>query len=73
MSRLYNLPALKVRRRTLKKNLTPAEAKFWSIVKNRGFHGYRWRRQFSVAHLFWIFIVRILVLQLSSTDKFILV
>ena len=48
MSRLYNLPALKVRRRALKKNLTPAEAKFWSLVKNRGFHGYRWRRQFSV-------------------------
>lgn len=45
---LNNLPHLKTFRRELRNNLTPAEAKFWQVVRNKNFAGRKFRRQHSV-------------------------
>ena len=38
--------------------MTPQEKKLWSIIKNRQFYGYRFRRQFPVGHYIVDFICR---------------
>ena len=48
--KLNNLPHLKLFRKQLRNNLTPAEAKFWKIVQNRNFEGRKFRRQHSVGN-----------------------
>ena len=48
MKYLLNNPALKNKRRELRKNQTDAEKAFWSHVRNRQFHGMRFLRQYSV-------------------------
>jgi methylmalonyl-CoA mutase cobalamin-binding domain/chain len=45
---ISNHPALKTFRRELRNNLTPAEAKLWSLINNRQLHGRKFRRQHSV-------------------------
>ncbi len=45
---LYNKPELKQYRRTLRSNLTPAEATLWRFLKNKQLDGRRFRRQYSV-------------------------
>ncbi len=48
--RLHNLPHLKTFRKTLRKNLTPAEAKLWTLLKGKALDGRKFRRQHSVAN-----------------------
>ncbi len=45
---LNNLPHFKTFRKNLRNNLTPAEAKFWTMVQNSKFEGRKFRRQHSV-------------------------
>ena len=45
---INNLPHLKHFRRTLRKNLTPAEAKLWNYLKGSKIDGRKFRRQHSV-------------------------
>ena len=45
--KLNNLPTLKTFRKTLRKNLTPAEARLWSMLKNSQLEGRKFRRQHS--------------------------
>ena len=44
----YNKRHLKVYRKNLRNNLTPAEAALWTLLKNKQVFGLRFRRQFSV-------------------------
>ncbi|MCE5184809.1 MAG: endonuclease domain-containing protein [Planctomycetaceae bacterium] len=44
----YNRPDLKPFRRQLRTDLTPAEAKLWSFLKNKQLDGRRFRRQHSL-------------------------
>lgn len=48
MKFLRNDPALKERRRELRRNQTDAERAFWAHVRNRQFFGMRFFRQYSV-------------------------
>jgi len=45
--RLNNLPPLRTFRKTLRSNLTPAEARLWSMLKNSQLDGRKFRRQHS--------------------------
>jgi very-short-patch-repair endonuclease len=45
---IHSLPHLGEYRKDLRKNLTPAEAAFWRIVKNSKFEGRKFCRQHSV-------------------------
>lgn len=45
--RLNNLPNLRTFRKRLRSNLTPAEAKLWSMIKNSQLEGRKFRRQHS--------------------------
>ena len=45
---LFNKPELKQYRRTLRSNLTPAEATLWRFLKNKQLDGRRFHRQYSV-------------------------
>ena len=45
---VHNLPELRTFRTKLRKNLTPAEASFWNLVKNSRLDGRKFRRQHSV-------------------------
>ncbi len=47
---INNLPHLKTFRKTLRKNLTPAEAKLWTMLKGKQLQGRKFRRQHSVAN-----------------------
>jgi very-short-patch-repair endonuclease len=47
---LNNLPYLKTFRKNLRNNLTPAEAKLWTMLKGRQLDGRKFRRQHSVAN-----------------------
>ncbi|MEO6335130.1 MAG: DUF559 domain-containing protein [Pyrinomonadaceae bacterium] len=47
--KLNNLPTLRTFRRTLRSNLTPAEAHLWSLIKNSQLDGRKFRRQHSFA------------------------
>ena len=44
---LNNLPELKIFRRKLRHNLTPAEAKLWTMLKGAQLQGRKFRRQHS--------------------------
>ena len=44
--------------RELRKNMTPQERKLWSIIRNRQFFGYRFRRQFPIGNYIVDFINR---------------
>jgi very-short-patch-repair endonuclease len=44
---LNNLPDLRTFRRKLRSNLTPAEARLWSMLKNSQLEGRKFRRQHS--------------------------
>ena len=48
MTFLRNDPALKERRRTLRRNQTDAEKTFWTHVRNGHFNGRKFFRQYSV-------------------------
>ncbi len=52
---IHNLPKLKGFRRSLRSNLTPAEAAFWNIVKNSKLDGRKFRRQHSIASFIFDF------------------
>ena len=45
---IHNKEVLKVNRRFLRNNLTPAEAKLWSLLKNSQLENRKFRRQHSV-------------------------
>ena len=47
--KINNLPYLKTFRKELRNNLTPAEAKLWTILKGKGLDNKKFRRQHSVA------------------------
>ena len=44
--------------RELRKNMTPQERKLWSILRNRQFFNYRFRRQFPIGQYIVDFICR---------------
>jgi very-short-patch-repair endonuclease len=46
----HNLPHLKTYRKELRKNMTPAEAKLWSMLKVKQLHGRKFRRQLSIGN-----------------------
>jgi very-short-patch-repair endonuclease len=46
----HNLPYLTGRRKGLRKDLTPAEAAFWRVLKGKRFEGRKFRRQHSVGN-----------------------
>ena len=46
--KLNNLPKLKDKRIQLRKSLTSAEAKFWTLLQNSQLEGRKFRRQHSV-------------------------
>ena len=46
---LNNLPRLRAFRKSLRRNLTPAEARLWSLIKNSQLDGRKFRRQHSYA------------------------
>ena len=48
MKHLLNDPALKERRRELRKNQTDTEKTFWAHVRSRQLHGLKFFRQYSV-------------------------
>ncbi|WP_405371183.1 endonuclease domain-containing protein [Nonlabens sp. Asnod2-A12] len=45
---IHDLPHLKNHRKSLRKNLTPAEAFLWTELKTQKFHGLKFRRQHSI-------------------------
>jgi len=47
-NKISNLPNLKTFRKELRKNLTPAEAALWNLIKNNQLEGRKCRRQHSV-------------------------
>ena len=47
-NQIKNLPILKDKRRSLRKNLTPAEAFLWSVLQNRKLKNRKFRRQQSI-------------------------
>ncbi len=48
--KLNNLPYLKTFRKELRNNLTPAEAKLWTLLKGKQMNGRKFRRQHSFAN-----------------------
>ncbi len=48
--KLNNLPYLKTFRKELRSNLTPAEAKLWTLLKGKQMEGRKFRRQHSFAN-----------------------
>ena len=48
--KLNNLPYLKTFRKELRNNLTPAEAKLWTLLKGKQMNGRKFRRQHSVGN-----------------------
>jgi very-short-patch-repair endonuclease len=47
-NQINNVNYLNDRRKSLRNNLTPAEAKLWSALKNSGFKDRKFRRQHSI-------------------------
>ena len=45
---IHNLPEVAKYRRNLRTNLTPAEARLWTLLKGSGLDGRKFRRQHSV-------------------------
>jgi len=50
MTKIYNTKEKKENRRDLRKAQTKEELIFWAHVKNRRFHGYKFRRQYSIGN-----------------------
>jgi very-short-patch-repair endonuclease len=48
MKKLNNIPELKALRKKLRNNLTPAEAKLWTLLQKRQVEGRKFRRQHSI-------------------------
>ncbi len=48
MPRLHNLKNLKARRRMLRRQPIPSEARLWMLLRNRQFRGLKFRRQHSI-------------------------
>ena len=48
MNQFNNLRTFKARRRELRRNLTPAEARLWSHLQGKQLHGRKFRRQHSI-------------------------
>lgn len=48
--RLHNHESLKFRRRQLRQNLTPAEARLWSALQHSQLAGRKFRRQHSIGN-----------------------
>ncbi len=46
--RLHNRKRMELRRKQLRRNLTPAEAALWRVLKNSQLSGRKFRRQYSV-------------------------
>ena len=44
--------------RELRKNMTPQERKLWSLIKNRQFYNFRFRRQFPIGNYIADFVCR---------------
>lgn len=49
-NKLNNLPILRTFRKALRNDLTPAEAKLWTLLKQSRLQGRKFRRQHSVGH-----------------------
>lgn len=49
---------IKQNARNLRKNMTDQERKFWQIIRNRQFHGYRFLRQYAMDKYIVDFICR---------------
>ncbi len=45
---IHNKPELKEIRRSLRKDLTPAEATLWKVLKGKGLEGRKFRRQHTI-------------------------
>jgi very-short-patch-repair endonuclease len=45
---MHNNKYLKDRRKQLKNNLTPPEARLWSVIKGKQLNGFKFRRQHSI-------------------------
>jgi very-short-patch-repair endonuclease len=45
---IHNRPALKSRRKELRRNSTPAEKLLWTMLQHSNLEGYKFRRQHSV-------------------------
>ena len=50
MTEVYNKTEIKEQRRELRKSQTKEELIFWAQVKARRFHGYKFRRQYSIGN-----------------------
>ena len=50
MSRILNMTKEKARRRSLRKTMTEPEIILWSKLKGKQVEGFKFRRQYSVAH-----------------------
>ncbi|MCW3071393.1 MAG: hypothetical protein JWO44_1283 [Bacteroidetes bacterium] len=50
MDKINNRVYLKERRRSLRNNLTPAEAKLWKLIQNGKLNGLKFRRQHSLGN-----------------------
>jgi very-short-patch-repair endonuclease len=50
MTKHFNKPTEKAKRRKLRQNQTGAEELVWRFLRNRQLSGYKFRRQFSVDH-----------------------
>ena len=48
--KINNLPRLETRRKNLRNNLTPAEARFWKAIQNKNLEGRKFRRQHSAGN-----------------------
>ena len=48
MTRLFNKTSEKEKRRTLRKNMPPAETILWSKLRGKSLHGCKFRRQYSI-------------------------
>lgn len=48
MNKIFNQRIQKEKRRSLRRRSTKAERKLWQNLRNRGFEGYKFRRQVSV-------------------------
>ena len=48
VKQLHNIKELKEIRKELRKNMTPAEIKFWTLAKNKQIAGIKFRRQHSI-------------------------
>jgi very-short-patch-repair endonuclease len=72
MKQIFNRGYLKKARRDLRKNLTPAEATLWLMLKNKQLEGRRFRRQFSIGNFIVDFYCpsEKLVIELDGANHF---